>query len=67
MLYALGNQRPDALSEVEDALWYMIIKIAGSSTAKAELEELQVKYAAMKQRWNASGINLFLDFFQIGM
>lgn len=67
MLYSLGNQRPEALSEAEEALWYMILRIAGGSTAKAEIEELVVKYAAMKQRWKASGIDMCLDFFQIGM
>jgi hypothetical protein len=45
----------------------MILSIAGGSTAKEEIQNVLIKYAAMKQRWQTSGIDMFLDFFEIGM
>lgn len=63
----MGNERPEALREVELALWSALMKIATGSTAEVELMAFLREYDDMKRRWQRQGMpNLGLNFFDNG-
>lgn len=66
ILYALGNERPAALLEVERALCNCIMKIMAGSDAETQLKLFLEEYDAMKLAWEANGMDLSLDFFDNG-
>jgi hypothetical protein len=66
-LYALGNERPAALLEVEQALCNCIMRIMGGSDAVTQLQRFLEEYDAMKLKWAANGItDLHHNFFDNG-
>jgi hypothetical protein len=64
IFYALGNERPAGLREVEKLLWTAIMNIACGSSAEKELRAFLDQYELLKQRWEAEGVtDLHLNFF----
>jgi hypothetical protein len=49
IFYALGNERPAALREVEKLLWTAIMNIACGSSAEKELKTFLEQYELLKQ------------------
>lgn len=66
ILYALGNDRPAALLEVERELCNCIMEIMGGSDAETQLKHFLEKYDAKQQTWATDGRDLGLDFFDVG-
>jgi hypothetical protein len=66
-LYALGNERPAPLLDVERALCNCIMQIISGSDAITQLQLFLETYDAMKLDWTARGItDLHLNFFDNG-
>lgn len=67
IFYALGNERPAALHQVERLLWTAIMNIASGSSAERELKRLLDEYELLTKEWEAEGMtDLHLNFFQNG-
>ncbi len=66
ILYALGNDRPSALLDVERDLCNCIMRIMGGSDAETELKRFLEEYDARKLVWAADGTDLGLNFFDNG-
>ncbi len=67
IFYALGNERPHALREIERALWGVIMRIACGSSAEKELKMFMVEYKDIAERWRLQGVtDLDLSFFLNG-
>ena len=67
IMYALGNERPRTLLEVEQALWACVLRIVCGSDAETQLKRFLVEYDAMKLAWEAEGVtDLSLGFFDNG-
>jgi hypothetical protein len=64
ILYALGNERPAGLREVEEALWSAVMRLACGSSAEKELKGFLDVFDVIQERWHAQGVTeLHLDFF----
>jgi hypothetical protein len=66
ILYALGNNRPPALLEVERDLCNCIMRVMSGSDAVTQLKRFLEDYDERTHVWAANGTDLGLDFFDNG-
>jgi|SRR5215472_4084840 len=61
--HSLGNTKPQALREVENALWRAILRVASRSSAGRELREFTQEYKDLLDNWKKDDVHMDYHFF----